>query len=468
VSTYTLQRSIPAEAGYDLVVAGGGPAGTAAAVCAARLGLKVLLAEATGCLGGMGTSGLVASFGPVSNGESMLVGGFMKELLETMWVQKAFGPHVVPEFLHSQLNRWVPFNPEHLKRILDDFVVQAGVDVRFFTRVVEADLTGRRVNGVVLSNVEGLRYVPAKAFVDATGDAALAALAGAECKVVLRDTETVSPSTLCSMVGGMDWTHPAYGDDWRGMDAVKAQVKNELVPKAIEDRFFTQDDRFFPGMNRVGQQGTTLNAGHVFNLNPLSARSLSDGMVLGRKLAEEYTGFYRKYVPGCEKLELLTTAPVMGVRDSRRIVGEFELGIDDFRAKRQFADQVAVYNRPTDVHPSDTSKAEFDRFMKDFHGKDNLGKGESVGIPYSILVPRGSENLWVAGRCHSSDTKVHGSIRAQSAAYMMGQAAGTAAAQAIATGQPANDLDTRALVETLRAAGANLPQKELSREMTRA
>src|SRR4051812_11781574 len=184
--SYNLNRSIPAESGYDLVVAGGGPAGTAAAVCAARLGLKVLLVEATGCLGGMGTSGLVASFGPVSDGERMLVGGFMKELLETMWAQKAFGPHVVQEFLHSQLNRWVPFNPEHLKRILDDFTVQAGVEVRFFTRVTETDMTGRRVNGVVLSNVEGLRYVPAKAFIDATGDAALAALAGAECKVVLR------------------------------------------------------------------------------------------------------------------------------------------------------------------------------------------------------------------------------------------------------------------------------------------
>lgn len=465
-ATYPLARTIPADEAYDLVVAGGGPAGTAAAVCAARLGLRVLLAEATGCLGGMGTSGLVASFGPVSDGERMLVGGFMKELLATMWERKAFGPQVTQEYLNSQLNRWVPFSPEHLKRILDEFTVQAGVEVRFFTRVVEADVSGKRVNGVVLSNVEGLRYVPARAFVDATGDAALAALAGAECKVVLRDTETVAPSTLCSLLAGMDWDHPAYAG--KGLDEVKARVRSELVPKAIDDGFFTQEDRFFPGMNRVGPKGATLNAGHVFNLNPLSVRSLSDGMVFGRKLAEEYTEFYRRYVPGCEQLELLTTAPVMGVRDSRRIVGEFELKIEDFLARRQFPDQVAVYNRPTDVHPSDTSRKEYERFLKDFHGKDNLGRGESVGIPYSILVPRGSQNLWVAGRCHSSDTKVHGSIRAQSAAYMMGQAVGTAAAQSIATGQPADDLDTRALVETLRRNGAYLPQRELARSMTRA
>lgn len=465
-ATYPLARTIPSDEAYDLVVAGGGPAGTAAAVCAARLGLRVLLAEATGCLGGMGTSGLVASFGPVSDGERMLVGGFMKELLATMWERKAFGPQVTQEYLNSQLNRWVPFSPEHLKRILDEFTVQAGVEVRFFTRVVEADVSGKRVNGVVLSNVEGLRYVPARAFVDATGDAALAALAGAECKVVLRDTETVAPSTLCSLLAGMDWDHPAYAG--KGLDEVKARVRSELVPKAIDDGFFTQEDRFFPGMNRVGPKGATLNAGHVFNLNPLSVRSLSDGMVFGRKLAEEYTEFYRRYVPGCEQLELLTTAPVMGVRDSRRIVGEFELKIEDFLARRQFPDQVAVYNRPTDVHPSDTSRKEYERFLKDFHGKDNLGRGESVGIPYSILVPRGSQNLWVAGRCHSSDTKVHGSIRAQSAAYMMGQAVGTAAAQSIATGQPADDLDTRALVETLRHNGAYLPQRELARSMTRA
>lgn len=468
VRAHAFSRQLPSEAPYDLVVAGGGPAGTAAAVCGARRGLRTLLVEASGCLGGMGTSGLVSSFGPVSDGRRMLVGGFMKELLQRMGQQDAFAPQVVPEFLESQLNRWIPFKPESLKRILDDFVVEAGVDLRFFTRLVDAEMApDGRVEGVVLASVEGLRHVPARAFVDATGDAALAWLAGAECKVVLRDTDAVAPSTLCSLLAGMRWDDPAYGDDWRGIDAVKNRVRSEFVPLGIEEGFFTQEDRFFPGMNKIGERSATLNAGHVFGLNPLSVRSLSDGMVLGRKLAVEYTEFYRRYVPGCADLELLTTAPVMGVRDSRRIVGEFELSIEDFRARRQFADQIAVYNRPTDVHPTDTSKAEYERFMKDFHGKDNLGEGGCVGIPYSILVPRGSRNLWVAGRCHSSDTKVHGSIRAQSAAYMMGQAAGTAAAQSLATGQPACDLDTEMLVQQLRSDDAYLPQTTLSRNMTR-
>ena len=466
MSTYTYTRKLEVEDDFDVLVAGGGPAGTAAAIAAARLGAKVLLVEATGCLGGMGTSGLVSTFGPVANGKEMLVGGIMREVVYGLQQRGELGPHVVTEFLHSQLNRWVPFKPEGLKRLLDDMIEEAGVEVRFFTRLIDVDATGTRVNGAVISNVEGIRYIAAKTFVDATGDATLASLAGAECKVILRDIDTLAPSTLCSLFAGVNWDDPAYGTDWRGIDSAKAMSK-KLLHKAIEDGHFSQPDRFMPGMNKIGRRSAQLNGGHVFNLNGLNIRSLSDGMIFARRQAVEYTEFFRKYMPGCEDIELLTTAPVMGVRDTRRIVGEFELTMADFVRARQFPDQIAVYNRPTDVHPTDTSEEEYKRFLQDFEGKHSLGVGEYVGVPYGILVPRGWENLWAAGRCHSSDTKVHGSIRAQSAAYMMGQAAGTAAVQAVRTGQSACALDTEQLVQTLRDAGANLPQDELSKSMTR-
>jgi hypothetical protein len=396
----------------------------------------------------------------------MLVGGFMRELVESMQQRGYLGPHVVPEFLHSQLNRWVPFKPEALKRLLDEMTSDAGVDVRFFTRLIDAEAVSGRVEGAVVSNIEGYRFIRAKAYIDATGDATLADLCGADCKIILRDIDAVAPSTLCSLYAGMNWDDPAYGDDWRGIDKVKTFSKQQLQ-KAIADGHFTQPDRFMPGMNKIGKHAAQLNGGHIFNLNGLDSRSLSEGMVFGRKLATEYEAFFRKYVPGCEEIELLTTAPVMGVRDTRRIVGEFELTIEDFQSARQFPDQIAVYNRPTDVHPTDTSEKEYQRFLHDFEGFHGLGEGDSIGIPYSILVPKGWTNLWVAGRCHSSDTKVHGSIRAQSAAYMMGQGAATAAVQSINTGQPACDLDTERLVMSLRAAGAYLPQQKLSKTMTR-
>lgn len=190
-------------------------------------------------------------------------------------------------------------------------------------------------------------------------------------------------------------------------------------------------------------------------------------MMKGRQLAVEYTEFFRKYVPGCEHIEHVTTAPTMGVRDTRRIVGEFTLTIEDYQARRQFPDQICVYNRPPDNHPTDTTKEEYERFKREFEGIGKLDRGASVGIPYSILVPKGWENLWVAGRCHSSGHAVHGSIRAQSAAYMMGQASAAAAKQSIDTGQPGCDLDTEQLVLSLRSAGCYLPQTQLSKSMTR-
>jgi hypothetical protein len=166
-------------------------------------------------------------------------------------------------------------------------------------------------------------------------------------------------------------------------------------------------------------------------------------------------------------MEFVTTGSLLGVRESRRIVGEYEINYDDFTQRRSFPDQIAVYNKTVDIHVHDCSDEEWERYTKEFQTMDRLKAGEYYGLPYGILVPRGWENLWAAGRCNSSDVKVHGAIRDQPACFMMGQAAGTAAVQAIKTGEPACDLDTAKLVTTLRANGAYLPQAELSRRMTR-
>jgi hypothetical protein len=375
------------------------------------------------------------------------------------------GPEVTPEYWITHYNRWIPFDPEALKRLLDEYCVNAGVEIRYFTRVIDADVDGRSVNGAIISNIEGLAFIKAKTFIDCTGDAVLAAACGAECKVAGRDWP-FQPATVCSTFSGINWDDPAYNTN-RGTDAIREKVKEEYLPQANAVGHFTHPDRFIAGMKKVGQVTGNLNAGHIYGLDGLNVKSLSEGMIYGRKVAVEYMEFYRKYVPGCDRIELAATSPVMGVRDTRRIVGEFELTVEHYSAARQFPDQVAVYNRPADVHSVNSSKEEFERFMKDMHGTGKLPRGKSLGIPYSILVPKGWENLWIAGRCHSSDTKVHGSIRSQSAAFLMGQASATAAVQSMRTGQPACDLDTFDLVESLRAAGSYLPQTTLSRTMTR-
>jgi hypothetical protein len=190
-------------------------------------------------------------------------------------------------------------------------------------------------------------------------------------------------------------------------------------------------------------------------------------MMHGRQLAQEYAAFYRKYMAGCENMQVQATGTLMGVRESRRILGEYEMNYDDFKARRKFSDQIALYCKAIDIHVYDLSPEEYQRYYEEFNQADRLKKGESYGIPYGVLVPKGWANLWAAGRCVSTDIKVNGAIRDQPACYMLGQAAGTAAAQSVRTGQPAYDLDTQQLVLTLRKAGAYLPQDTLTKQLTR-
>ena len=463
--TFRMTRDVPVEEGFDLIVAGGGPAGTAAAVCAARLGAKVLLLEATGCLGGMGTSGLVTAFDPMANGERMLVGGLMREIVTSMHRRGFLAPHVTEDFYSKRFHCWTPFRVEGYKLVLDELTAAAGVEVRFFTRLVDvdADATGPTIRGVITHNIEGFRYLRAKTFVDATGDAVLTDLCKAPCREAGRDTPNIMPPTLCSIVGNIDWPRAKKNAGDTGPANQQA-----LVEKAIADGHFTVKDRHVPGLFQVGESLGMINAGHMFKMNALKCRSLSDGVMRGRRLAQEFLAFYRKYVPGCENMELAITGSLIGVRESRRVVGEYEMTFDDYLARRQFPDQIAVFNKAVDIHVYDDSDAEYQRYYKEYHQTGRLKPGECYGLPYGILVPRGWKNLWVAGRCNSSDVRVHGSIRVQPAASMMGQAVGTAAVQSIATGQAACDLDTEALVTTLRKAGAYLPQETLSRKMTRA
>ncbi len=463
---YRYERTIPAEGGWDLVVAGGGPAGTAAAVCAARLGAKVLLAEQTGCLGGMGTSGLVCAFDPMADGERTLVGGLQLEIVETLYARGELPPQVTPAYWRSAYHRWTPFPPEALKRLLDELVTVAGVEVRFFTRVIDADADAEagRVRGVVLENVEGLRYVEAPAFVDATGDACLADACGAAYRQAGRDTEAIMPPTLCSLHAGIDWD--AIRDFERSAN-YRSQV--EAYHQALEDGLFSQYDRQMSGaLSRVGRTLGYLNSGHVFGTDATNCGSVTAAMMHGRRLVGEFVRFFRERLPWCREMELVATAPRLGVRESRRIVGEYELAFDDYLARRQFPDQVGVFNKFVDIHPVDCSDAEWERFQEEKDRTGRLGPGECFGLPYGILVPRGWANLWVAGRCASADVKVHGSIRVMPAASMMGQAAGTAAVQSVRTGRPAGAIDTARLVETLREQGAYLPQADLRPTLTRA
>jgi len=453
----SLTRKLAVEEGFDIVVAGGGSAGVAAAISAGRLGAKVLLLEATGALGGMGSNGCVSVWYSLGDGKRMIVGGLIKELVESLCRSGSVGPAAQESFERRGYFDNVAFNPESLKILLDRLCLEAGVEVRFYSRVVDAQANPETgvVDGVVVNSVEGNGYVRAPAFIDASGDAVLAELCGAKSRAAGRDTSKIMPPTLCALIADVDYSK---------FDG----SQQRMVEKAVADGFFSQADRHVPGLFRNGGSTAIMNAGHLFGTDALKTRSLSAAMAKGRLLAQEYASFYRKYMPGCENMKVIGTGSLLGVRESRRVAGEYEANYGDFQARREFPDQVAVYTKSIDIHVYDLSPEEYRRYYEEYNKQDCLKEGERYGLPYGIVVPKGWANLWVAGRCSSSDIKVNGAIRDQPACSMLGQAAGTAAVQSLRSGQPANRLDTAELVETLRKNGAYLPQEKLSQSMTRS
>ena len=456
---FALRREIPVDDGYDIVIAGGGPAGCAAAVCAARLGARVMIAESLGCLGGAGTSGLVIEWGNLGRYGTLLVGGFMREIFDEMLI-RGFLIQWCKEKTEIDMFAGIPFDAEGLKLVLDDFMEKEKVEVRFFTQVigVDKDEASLHVNGVVVSNIEGLRFIKAKTFIDCTGDAVLAKMCGVPCE----EPATVMPPNLMAICSGADFEKMNLN-----YNGGQIEDQQKYLEKALEDNFFSQPDRHLAGLFKSVGDSVSMNCGHIFGMNPLNCRSLSDSMVKGRRLVQEYLRFFREYCPGCKDLYLVTTATLLGIRDSRRIKGEYWLNYEDYVHRRKFPDQIALNAQNIDIHPLDASAKEYERFHNQFFETNHYGPGEYFGIPYGVLVPKGSQNLWVAGRSVSCDTQMHGSIRQQLCAYMFGQAAGVAAVQSIQTGQKANELNTASLVKTLRLQGAILPQDELSETMTR-
>ena len=452
---FKLERDIPVLDKYEIVVAGGGPGGVAAAISAARLGVKVLLVEANGCLGGIGTSGLVCIWMSLSDGNNLLAQGLFLEILQKMQEKNGLTRKEDPLSWKSILHVSTGFNAETLKIILDDLCIEAGVDILFNTRIIDAEVDEKRkfVKGVVIQHIEGYHYVNAKCFIDATGDASMANYCGVRSREAGRDTEHIMPPTLCGLVTDIDWS--------------KTGQMQKMVLKGIEDGFFSQKDRHVPGIIPCGDNWGFINAGHIFNMDALKIHSLTEGYIKGRKLVEEYTRFFQQYLEGAKNMKTLVTAALIGVRESRNIIGEYELNYQDLKLRRQFPDQIGLHCYPIDIHVYNTSDEEYKRYWNEFKERDVFQKGENYGLPYGMLVPKGWENLWAAGRCISADVKVQGSVRVQQSCYILGQAAGTAAAQSVKTGQPANKIDTSLLVRTLRENGAFLPQKELSKEMTR-
>ncbi len=415
----------------DVLVLGGGPAGVAAAVTAAREGADTLIIEKTGSFGGMSTIGMVPELMNFDDGENFLSGGFGREVHDALYKGCSY------------TREWRMVNPESLKRLYDDLVVSSGAGFLFYTYAVDAIVEKVRVTHAVVSGPSGSFAIAAKVFIDCTGTAVFSEMAG--CETVFGDENGITmPATLCSLWGNADFDRADLG-----MQAVH-------IEDAVKEGLLSNDDRLLPGMKPTFPECKVAggNIGHAFEVNDRDAESISSAMVESRKILAEYEAYYNKYVEGFEKVKLIRSADFLGIRESRRAVCDFTLTSEYFFGKRAFYDEIGRYSYPVDIHPMREGLEAAEEFSE--HLNIAHGKGESYSIPYRSLVLRDSDNLLTAGRTVGADREMTASVRVIPGAYITGQAAGVAAAIASREGVTTHEVDVKALQERLRAIGAYL------------
>lgn len=436
-------RDIPYDESWDVIVAGGGPAGCAAAAAAAREGAKTLLIEVTGALGGMGTSGLVPAWCPFTDKQQIIYGGLAERILKTCI---AGMPHV-PEKRFD----WTPIDAELLKRIYDDLMLETGVTVLFnsFMASVETDESGK-VDALVVASKEGLKAYKARVYVDGTGDADLATWAGAEWEKGDASGD-LQPVTHCFTLTNVDMYAYQYGPKLKYgssqpvMDRIVASGKYPIIPDGHACN------------NVVGPGAVGFNAGHMWQIDNTDPASVSKALMQGRKIAKAFRDACAEFMPEAfGNAHLTSTGSLLGVRETRRIIGDYVLTTEDYFARKSFPDEICRNSYPIDIHTT-ADEAQAGTEVEAMHRFENYKPGESHGIPYRCLTPKGLANVLVAGRSISTDRTVQASTRVMPVCLAMGEAAGIAAALAAAADSDVHGVDTDTLRSALRTHAAYLP-----------
>ncbi len=433
----SIERTLPVRRDVDVFIAGGGPAGVAAALAARNQGASVYLAEGHSCFGGMGTAGLVPVFMTFGDGVSFLADGVGRTIRERL---KQECPELRGNAIHA----------EALKRVYDDLMAESNAAFTFHTHLIGVETEKQCVKYALCAAPSGLFAVKAKVFIDATGNGDLAAWAGAPFDKG-DENGRLMPATLCSQWVGVDW------DTWRANRPKGSQPEGHMLEQAIADGLFTVPDYHLTGMTRQGDHLAGGNIGHIFGVDATNEQSLTKGLVDGRKSLTQYERYYKEYLKGFESMSLVGTGSLLGIRETRRILGDYVLVVDDFKRRAVFDDEIGRYCFPVDLHPNVPGKQAYETHRQQFDAELHYGKGESYGIPYRVLTPRGLDNVLTAGRCVSTDRYVHGSLRVMPGCFITGQAAGTAAAMAAAQGISTHRVNVPDLQRRLKSNGAFLP-----------
>lgn len=393
----------PVAGRYDVIVTGGGPAGCCAAIAAARAGANTLLIERQNCLGGMWTSGFV---NPVFDHENKT--GILHELIDALDKQGAWGG-----FWNESTSY------EHMKCLLEQKALEAGVTLLYQATFAKAIMDGRRITGVICETIGGRRAYCADFVIDCTGDALLARSAGAQ--TIQADSSTRQAMTLMFLVGNIPEKYHS--------GALLKTVFHDMFQKAGKPLPFDMP-YLIPA---AGAHFGVIQYTHMYGLDPDSPEDLTAAAIEGRRQMMEAMTLLKEYDKDLCGLELICSAPVMGVRESVQIVGEYTLTADDLFSGAAFYDRVTQAT-----------------FNIDIHTQENLGQDcravKPYQIPFRCLIPKGIDHLLVAGKAISGTHEAMASFRVTGNCAAMGEAAGIAASYCVKHGANVRQLPISTLI----------------------
>lgn len=412
---------------YDVIVAGGGFSGVAAACSAAREGLSVLLIEKNGYLGGAACNCYVNPFMRYQvtlNGEKvMLADGLFRDILTRLEEKDAI------------MENHRTFNEELLKLVFDEMAEEYGITVLFHSYIISARVEDSYIKSVAAANKSGIEDFEAKYFIDATGDADLSVLSGCGYHIGRSADNLCQPMTLCFRIAGVDCRRLTR-EVWE--NANKLYVKYRAEGKIQNPR---ENILHFP---HIADGIIHLNSTRVVKKSPVNAFEISEAERIARKQEYELYLFLKQNVPGFENSVLLASAPEIGVRESRMIAGEYTLTEEDLKSCTKFDDAIAACNYDIDIHNPEGSGTDYYFF------KDN----EYYTIPFRCLKPKGINNLLTAGRCISSTHEAQSSYRIMPVCCSLGEAAGTAIGVCAAQDAPCTNADVGLIRQKLKSYGA--------------